>query len=162
MTDVVDVQTRSRMMSRIGGRDTAPERRVRRYLHAAGLRFRLCDRSLPGCPDIVFRNLRTAVFVHGCFWHRHDGCRFATTPSTRQDFWLSKFEANRRRDSRSAAELVAMGWSVFTIWECETRDELSIDRLAWSVLAMWDVGRLNRKPAVASPPKVRPVVSADR
>lgn len=123
------------MMAGIRGRDTAPELQVRRYLHAAGLRFRLDAKGIPGRPDIVFRGRRLAVFVHGCFWHRHEGCRFATVPSTRAEFWAKKFEANKARDARVTARLHELGWTVLTIWECESRDTECLDQLTWHILA---------------------------
>jgi DNA mismatch endonuclease (patch repair protein) len=86
-----------------------------------GYRFRLHRRNLPGSPDLVLPRLRTAIFVHGCFWHRHSGCRFATMPSTRRRFWKEKFDRNVQRDRRSAAALRRLGWSVITVWECELR-----------------------------------------
>lgn len=133
--DIVDPRTRSRMMSSIRGKDTAPELRVRRYLHGAGLRFRLHDARLPGRPDIVLTSHRVAVFVHGCFWHRHHDCRFATTPATRVEFWNQKFASNVSRDRMNRISLEALGWTVETIWECEVRDELALDRLCWRILA---------------------------
>lgn len=136
--DIVDQPTRSRMMSGIRGRDTTPERLVRRYLHAAGLRFRLGGCGLPGRPDIVFPSWRVAVFVHGCFWHRHAGCRYTTTPTTRPDFWMSKFGANVTRDAQAIRKLDAIGWTSLIIWECETRCALLIDELAWKIIAAAD------------------------
>ncbi|MCE1003804.1 very short patch repair endonuclease [Pseudomonas sp. NMI1173_11] len=100
---------------------TKPEIIVRQALHALGLRFRLHRRDLPGSPDIVLPRLRTVVFVHGCFWHRHPACRFATTPKSRQEYWLPKFEANVERDARKEAQLRELGWRVVVIWECETK-----------------------------------------
>jgi DNA mismatch endonuclease, patch repair protein len=123
------------MMACIRGRDTKPELRVRQYLHGAGLRFRLDAAGIPGRPDVVFRGRRLAVFVHGCFWHRHAGCRFATTPATRMEFWANKFEANMARDARVTAQLQDLGWTVLTIWECETRDVEALDRLVWQIRA---------------------------
>ena len=122
MTDIVDSQRRSKMMSGIKGRDTAPERAVRRVAHAMGMRFRLHRKDLPGCPDLVFPRHRLAVFVHGCFWHRHDSCRFAYTPKSRVAFWTEKFSQNVARDQRNEDALKALGWEVLVIWECETRD----------------------------------------
>jgi DNA mismatch endonuclease (patch repair protein) len=133
--DTVDARTRSLIMSRIRGRDTRPELTVRRYLHAVGLRFRLGGCGLPGRPDIVLPARRVAIFVHGCFWHRHPACRFTSTPSTRASFWQSKFAANVKRDTRVEAALTDMGWICMTCWECETRDDTKLDELAWSVLA---------------------------
>lgn len=129
------------MMSNIKGRDTTPERVVRRYLHASGLRFRLHDKALPGRPDIVLPRYCSVVLVHGCFWHRHPGCRFTTTPTTRSEVWFAKFVANVNRDRRDESSLAALGWRVFTIWECETRNIDSLDRLFWSIVA----GRLSTK-----------------
>jgi DNA mismatch endonuclease (patch repair protein) len=135
MVDNVDAATRSRMMSAIRGRDTAPELAVRRYLHGAGLRFRLDGAGLPGRPDIVLPRHRVAVFVHGCFWHRHEGCRFTTTPSSNIDFWNTKFIHNVRRDAENEIILNELGWQPLVIWECETRDVHALDRLVWLVLA---------------------------
>ena len=112
-----------------------PEVTVRRYLHAVGLRFRLHDRRLPGTPDLVLPRYRIAVFVHGCFWHRHPGCSKTTTPSTRPDFWATKFSANVARDARVAHELAARGWKVMTIWECETKVEETLDRVVWEIFS---------------------------
>lgn len=135
MVDVVAPAVRSRMMSSVRGRNTQPEMCVRRYLHAVGLRFRLHVRDLPGRPDIVFPGRRLAIFVHGCFWHRHANCVYATTPSTRPEFWQAKFAANTARDAVCVTRLQQLGWQVLTIWECETRNELDLDSLAWAVLA---------------------------
>lgn len=110
-------------MSRIRGRDTAPELRLRSLLHRAGFRFRLHAKPLPGRPDIVLPKYRTAIFVHGCFWHRHSGCRNATTPSTRAEFWQEKFDGNVRRDARNRADLEAAAWTVMTVWECELKTD---------------------------------------
>jgi DNA mismatch endonuclease (patch repair protein) len=106
------------MMSGIRGRDTKPEVIVRKYLHAHGLRYRIAPRNLPGKPDIVLPKYRTVVFVHGCFWHRHQSCRFAATPKTNPDFWRNKFIANVTRDRTVRKQLRAMGWKVLVIWEC--------------------------------------------
>jgi DNA mismatch endonuclease, patch repair protein len=113
---------RSRNMAAIRGRDTKPERMVRSLLHQLGYRFRLHRRDLPGSPDIVLPRHHTVVFVHGCFWHRHAGCRFTTTPRTRSDFWEEKFRQNMERDARQQAALRAAGWSVVVVWECELRE----------------------------------------
>jgi DNA mismatch endonuclease (patch repair protein) len=123
------------MMAAIRGRDTLPEMRVRRYLHATGLRFRLHSRALPGKPDLVLPQHRVAVFVHGCFWHRHHGCPYATTPSTRESFWSAKFAANVARDARNASDVLAAGWTSLVIWECETMSDEALDTLYWRILA---------------------------
>jgi DNA mismatch endonuclease, patch repair protein len=135
MTDIVDRVTRSRMMSSIRGGDTVPELAVRRYLHAAGVRFRLHDRRLPGTPDIVIPMHKVAVFVHGCFWHRHPACRFATKPASNPEFWNAKFARNVARDAEKERSLLALGWCPVIIWECETRDAEALDRLFWQIRA---------------------------
>ena len=113
---------RSINMARIRGRDTGPELVVRRVLHSKGYRYRLHARELPGCPDIVFRPKRKAIFVHGCFWHRHKGCPRSSMPKTRVTFWEQKFAQNRDRDSRNQEDLHRLGWSYLIVWECETKD----------------------------------------
>lgn len=132
--DVVDSETRSRLMAGIRSFDTTPELAVRRYLHAVGLRFKLGGHGLPGRPDLVFPGRRVAVFVHGCFWHRHTACRYATTPSTRPEFWAAKFEANMERDDRAISSLEALNWASMIIWECETRSQTQLDELAWRII----------------------------
>lgn len=121
MADTLSRERRSWNMSRIKGRDTGPELRLRSLLHRAGFRFRLHAKNLPGRPDIVLPRYRTAIFVDGCFWHRHPGCRGATTPSTRRKFWQEKFDGNIRRDERNRSQLVVAGWAVTVVWECELR-----------------------------------------
>ncbi len=117
MTDVVDALTRSRMMAGITGKDTRPEMLVRRALHAAGYRYRLHDRELPGRPDLVFVSRRAVIFVNGCFWHGHR-CRLFKWPSTRKAWWREKINTTRRRDRRAIRKLTRDGWRVLTIWEC--------------------------------------------
>ena len=117
--DTVDVTTRSRIMRAVPRSDTAPELRLRRALHRRGLRYRLHVRSLPGSPDIVFAGPRVAVFVHGCYWHRHEGCRLATTPKSNTGFWREKFRDNVKRDRRVVQQLEADGWTVVVAWQCE-------------------------------------------
>lgn len=123
MTDRVIPEIRSRMMSAIRSRDTKPEMIVRRHLHALGFRFRLAPRDLPGRPDLVLPKHGVAIFVHGCFWHGHDGCRFATVPATRTDFWVAKFAANRVRDTLKESQLLDSSWRVGVIWECALRGD---------------------------------------
>jgi DNA mismatch endonuclease (patch repair protein) len=119
MADRLTPEARSALMSRIRGKDTKPELAVRRMLHAMGYRFRLHRKDLPGRPDIVFPGRRKVIFVHGCFWHGHEGCRFATRPSTRADFWAAKIDGNRARDARNLASLRDAGWETELLWECE-------------------------------------------
>lgn len=145
--DVVDSATRSRMMARIRGKDTVVEVAVRRQLHSLGYRFRLHRKDLPGRPDIVLPRYRTAVFVHGCFWHRHAGCVYATKPATRPMFWQAKFETNVRRDAAAVERLLAGGWSVAVIWECVVSgDGLGSDDLA-RLLAWLDAQAATSSPA---------------
>jgi DNA mismatch endonuclease (patch repair protein) len=106
-------------MARIRGKNTSPEIALRKALHALGLRFRLHCPSLPGKPDLVFPKYKAIVFVHGCFWHRHTGCKIATTPKSNTDFWLDKFDKNVARDTRVTQLLRDLGWRVFVVWECE-------------------------------------------
>ncbi|ALC11653.1 DNA mismatch repair protein Vsr [Sphingopyxis sp. 113P3] len=122
MSDIVDQATRSRMMARIRGRDTKPELAMRKALHARGLRYRLHYKGLPGRPDLVFPKFQAVVFVHGCFWHRHEGCRFTTTPATRPEFWAQKFEQNVLRDHRAIANLEQSGWRTAIVWECAIKE----------------------------------------
>jgi DNA mismatch endonuclease (patch repair protein) len=110
-------------------------------LHRAGFRFLLHDKRLPGRPDIVFPKYKTVLFVHGCFWHRHSGCRFTTHPATRQDFWAAKFKANIRRDSEVLRLLEESGWKVAVLWECETRDPSVLVAALDRELPFWASGR---------------------
>jgi DNA mismatch endonuclease, patch repair protein len=123
---------RSAQMARIRSKDTKPELRVRKVLHGAGLRYRLHDKRLPGKPDLAFPSRRIAVFVHGCFWHRHPDptCRLARLPKSRLDFWRPKLEGNAGRDKRNLAELRAAGWDAIVVWECETKDAERLRLLA--------------------------------
>ncbi|QLC75137.1 DNA mismatch endonuclease Vsr [Pseudomonas sp. LPB0260] len=127
MTDVVNTLVRSRMMSGIRGKDTKPEMLVRRVLFKAGYRFRLHRKDLPGVPDIVLPKWKVAIFVHGCFWHMHQGCSNAKIPSTRSEFWQSKLEANVERDRRVQIKLAEAGWRLVVVWECLTRDAQALE-----------------------------------
>lgn len=122
--DNLDQAARSSLMGRVKGKNTNPELAVRSVAHRAGYRFRLHDAKLPGKPDLVFASRRKVIFVHGCFWHRHEGCKKATTPKTRTDFWQGKFTRNVSRDAKSIAILSDMGWETLVVWECETKDQL--------------------------------------
>ena len=121
MADTVDPEVRTRMMRANARRDTQPELLVRRHLHARGFRFRLDVGSLPGRPDIVLRKWNAAIFVHGCYWHRHPGCRYATMPKSNVGFWTAKFDGNRERDRAAIAALLSLGWRVAVVWECGLR-----------------------------------------
>lgn len=126
LTDTVDRSTRSRMMAGIKGTNTRPERELRKALHAGGFRYRLHTKDIPGRPDIAFPKFRALVFVHGCFWHRHQGCRYTTTPATRTEFWQQKFATNVARDQRVHDHLIEAGWRVATVWDvlCGNRSRL--------------------------------------
>jgi len=126
--DTLTPAQRSERMSRVKGKGSAAELRVRSLIHGMGYRFRLHSHRLPGKPDLMFASRRKVIFVHGCFWHRHPdpNCRLARLPKSRQDFWTPKLEGNRERDLRNEAALTALGWRVLTIWECQLRDEAFI------------------------------------
>ena len=136
MTDIVDSQTRSRMMAGIRGKDTKPELALRRSLHALGFRYRLHAKGIPGKPDLVLPKYKAVIFVHGCFWHRHPGCRYASTPATRPEFWASKFSANVMRDGAVRSALLLAGWRVATIWECALRTEACVSAVR-DVVSGW-------------------------
>jgi len=133
--DRITPEHRSWNMSRIRGRDTAPEKRVRSLLHRHGFRFSLRRKDLPGKPDIVLPARHAVVFVHGCFWHQHEGCRNASMPSTRRPFWEAKLKGNVARDRRIGEELRSLGWRVMTVWECELADEDCVARRLARALA---------------------------
>ena len=133
--------TRSEVMSRVKGRDTRPEMRLRRALHAVGLRYRLQAKELPGRPDVVFKRAKLAIFVHGCFWHRHPGCEHARMPKSRIEFWEKKLGGNVARDARQTAQLRAAGWTALTLWECETRDPVKLDEAVRRVADLVDKAR---------------------
>ena len=153
MVDIVDAETRSRMMAGIKGKNTKPELALRQALHARGFRFRLHSKKVHGRPDLVLPKYRAVVFVHGCFWHRHEGCGYATTPATRSEFWQAKFAANVARDSSVRGALLDEGWRVATIWECALRkpDQVSVatDRLAEWLVAVGDTLELGETEASA-------------
>ena len=126
MVDVVSKEKRSQMMAGIRGKNTKPEIIVRKMLFANGYRFRINKKIGNARPDIILPKWNLCIFVHGCFWHRHEGCKFATTPKSNQKFWHAKFKQNRLRDSRNHAELKEAGWRVLVIWECETRKPVEL------------------------------------
>lgn len=122
-------------MRAIRSSNTKPERAVRSIAHAMGLRFRLHRRDLPGTPDLVLPKHRTAVFVHGCFWHRHEGCRAASLPKTRTDYWQAKFDRNVARDAKARGELTARGWKVVVVWECDVKNQDAVRALLRDTLS---------------------------
>jgi len=139
--DIVDPDTRSRMMSAIRGKDTAPEMIVRRFLHRRGYRYRIHRSDLPGKPDLVLPRLKVCIFVHGCFWHRHPGCAFAATPKTRPEFWNEKFQKNVMRDHSNVEALESAGWRVLIIWECELKKDLGALHLLEQELCLLEGGQ---------------------
>jgi DNA mismatch endonuclease (patch repair protein) len=130
MKDTLTKARRSWNMSRIRGKHTAPEMVVRSLLHRLGYRFRLHSKSLPGRPDIVLPKYKTVVFVHGCFWHRHRGCRNCTTPTNNRKFWVKKLEGNAARDKVHRRVLRRLGWRLLVVWECETEKSMDLGRLS--------------------------------
>ena len=120
---------RSRNMSAIKSKNTKPEIAVRKLLHSLGYRFRLHRKDLPGSPDIVLPKYKTVIFVHGCFWHRHENCKYASTPKTRKEFWESKFQANVKRDKEIQDKIKNIGWQSVVVWECEIKNEKIKDKL---------------------------------
>lgn len=122
MPDILTPVERSERMRRIRSYDTGPEMVVRRFVHAMGYRYRLHSKELPGRPDLVFRSRKKVIFVHGCFWHLHESCRDGRIPKSRQDYWQPKLLRNKKRDAEHLAALETSGWTVLTVWECETKD----------------------------------------
>nr|WP_321487625.1 DNA mismatch endonuclease Vsr [uncultured Draconibacterium sp.] len=123
MADVHDKKTRSYNMSRIKGKNTKPEMLVRKFLFANGFRYRLNVKTLPGKPDIVLPKYKTVIFVNGCFWHGHKGCKYFVVPKTRTDWWLNKIKETQKRDREKEIELNVLGWKVITVWECELKSK---------------------------------------
>jgi DNA mismatch endonuclease (patch repair protein) len=121
MDEPLPTKKRSALMARIGSKGSAAEMTIRRYVHSMGYRYRLHRKDLPGTPDIVFPARKKVIFVHGCFWHHHDGCQYATVPKTRTGFWKEKFRKNQERDERIIGQLKKLGWSYLVVWECEVK-----------------------------------------
>ena len=123
MADTMSPQQRHRCMAAIKGKDTKPEMIVRKYLHSLGYRYGLHNKKLPGCPDLVLRKYRTVIFIHGCFWHGHEDCKYYRIPKTNEEFWQKKITRNRQRDIESERLLKQKGWNVITIWECDLKNK---------------------------------------
>jgi DNA mismatch endonuclease (patch repair protein) len=132
--DTLTPVERSERMARVRGKDTSPELMVRRTVHRLGYRYRLHGPKLPGRPDLVFVKRRKVIFVHGCFWHRHEKCKLARLPKSRLDFWVPKLEGNRERDSRNQTALAAAGWDFLVVWECELGNRPALERKLKSYL----------------------------
>ena len=127
--DVHDEKTRSYNMSQIKGKNTRPEELVRKYLFAQGFRYRKNDKRLPGSPDIVLPKYKTVIFVNGCFWHGHTGCKYFIWPKNNAKFWRNKITTNIQRDAKKIEQLNSMSWNVITVWECQLRPEKRVDTL---------------------------------
>lgn len=123
MADTLTPEQRHRCMAAIKGKDTKPEMVVRRYLHSLGYRYSLHNKKLPGCPDLVLRKYKTVIFIHGCFWHGHEGCKFSRLPKTNVEFWQDKITRNQQRDQKVIKLLREKGWNVITVWECDLRNK---------------------------------------
>ena len=138
MADIKTKEERSRNMAAIKGKDTKPEMIVRKYLFSRGLRFRIQVKKLPGNPDIVLPKYKAVIFVNGCFWHRHEGCKYFRLPQSNVEFWKDKIERNVLRDMRNEDELKALGWHVFRIWECEIKTNVKrrdkLEQLYYSII----------------------------
>jgi len=153
--DTFPPEKRSEIMRRVHSTDTTPERLVRSLLHKLGYRFRIHRLDLPGKPDIVLPKRRTVVFVHGCFWHRHQDCPHATTPASRREYWLPKFKRTVDRDRKNQEELQESGWNVVVVWECETMD---LKKLSERIS-----GRIAQYPANSNPrPSSTSIAAEDR
>ena len=124
--DRLTPEQRSALMSKVRGRDTAPEMTVRKMAHAMGYRYRLYRKDLPGHPDLVFSRLRKVILVHGCFWHAHEGCKLYRLPSSHREFWEAKFASNKSRDQRVRKALQELGWQVLVVWQCQTKDPATL------------------------------------
>lgn len=129
MADVHSKKVRSYNMSRIRSKDTKPEMLVRRFLHANGFRYRLHDKKLPGKPDIVLPKYKTVIFIHGCFWHGHEGCKYFVVPKTRTEFWMNKINLNIANDAKAVVALQKEGWRIIHLWECNLKPSLAEDTL---------------------------------
>ncbi|MES3016846.1 MAG: DNA mismatch endonuclease Vsr [Bacteroidota bacterium] len=128
MADVHSKETRSYNMSRIRSKDTKPEMLVRKFLHKNGFRYRLHVKDLPGKPDIVLPKYKTVIFVHGCFWHGHEGCKYYVVPKTRSEWWVEKIGKNKSNDIKAENALSSTGWKIINIWECDIKSEKAFNR----------------------------------
>ncbi len=133
MADVHSKEVRSYNMSRIKGKNTKPEMLVRRFLHAHGFRYKLHDKTLPGKPDIVLPKYKTVIFIHGCFWHGHEGCKYYVVPKTRTEWWLNKINGNIANDEKAIKALKEEGWKIIMLWECDLKT-INIQQILYSLL----------------------------
>ena len=162
MTDTLTPLERSRLMAKIKGKNTGPERAVRSLLHRAGYRFRIHVRTLPGTPDIVLPRHRAIVFVHGCFWHRHPNCKTASTPKSHRKFWADKFARNVANDRKHRRQLRRLGWRVLTVWECQLRHPERVLARIQKILPAPDAGYAIPDPAPLPLAAERPAAYGSR
>lgn len=137
MADVHKPEVRSYNMSRIKGKDTKPEMLVRKYLFSRGFRYRIHDKKLPGKPDIILPKYKTIIFVHGCFWHSHEGCRYFVVPKTRTEWWINKLNLNKKKDNQNIESLESEGWNILTVWECELKSKTKKETLSRIEQELW-------------------------
>jgi DNA mismatch endonuclease, patch repair protein len=145
MADVHDIKTRSYNMSRIKGKDTKPEILVRKFLFSKGFRYRLHDKKLPGRPDIVLPKYKIVIFIHGCFWHGHEGCKYFVIPKTRTDWWVNKINGNILKDRENEYLLKEKGWKIIIIWECELKPSKTVQTLSQLIKVIFLSGRAQNK-----------------
>lgn len=158
MSDTMTPEQRSRCMAAIHSKDTKPEVLVRKFLFAKGLRFRVCNRKLPGSPDIVLPKYQTVIFIDGCFWHGHEGCKHSWLPQTNTEFWKSKILTNKTRDTRNDEALMAAGWKIIRIWECEIRTKTKREAVLEN-LYNHIIGNLQKPKPYTSPSIVLPLAA---
>lgn len=155
MTDVHSQETRSYNMSRIRAKDTKPELLVRKYLFSKGFRYRVNVKNLPGKPDIVLPKYKTVIFIHGCFWHGHEGCRYFVIPKTRTEWWTEKIRKNKERDQKDHDALRIAGWNIMTVWECQLKPKICAETLEGIALLL-EKTRLNRLKKTTRKPYLQP------
>lgn len=164
MGDVMTPEQRHKCMARIRSKNTKPEIMVRKYLFARGFRYRKNVRRLPGTPDIVLRKYRTVIFVNGCFWHGHEGCRYSHLPKSNVEFWRNKIERNKKRDLRERVELRRMGWHVIQVWECQLKPkerEMTLRSIEQALYEIYLQDRAPRKPYASYPAADAPARAAE-
>lgn len=143
VVDTLTPEARSERMSRVHAKDTKPEMKLRKLIHGMGFRYRLHRKELPGKPDLVFPGRKSIIFMHGCFWHRHEDCGLARLPKSKQAFWCAKLEANKARDQKNISTLKAAGWRILVIWECQLRDEDRVRQVVKEFLTSYQKGNNN-------------------
>ncbi len=143
--DIFDQQKRSEVMSKIRSKDTKPEMFLRKALFAKGFRYRLYDKKLPGKPDIVLPKYKTVIFIHGCFWHGHQGCKRGHIPKSNIDYWLNKINSNRERDNSNTNQLVSLGWNVIVVWECEIKTVKKLESIVNKIFEVFMESSIHKR-----------------